>query len=135
MKLRFYIRTLKTKKFFNWSPKISISQGLKKDYKIILIMSNLVSIIMNCRNGEKFLRESLDSVIAQTYKNWELIFVDNMSTDNSRKIFEEYKDERFKYHKTNKNMNLGAARQIALNNCKGEMSLFLIQMISGKKIS
>ena len=87
-------------------------------------MSNLVSIIMNCRNGEQFLRESLNSIIAQTYKNWELIFVDNMSTDNSKKIFEEYKDERFKYYKTNSDMNLGAARQIALNNCKGEFMFF-----------
>ena len=88
-------------------------------------MGNLVSIIMNCRNGEQFLRESLNSIIAQTYKNWELIFVDNMSTDNSKKIFEEYKDERFKYYKTNSDMNLGAARQIALNNCKGEFISFL----------
>ena len=88
-------------------------------------MENLVSIIMNCRNGEQFLRESLNSIIAQTYKNWELIFVDNMSTDNSKKIFEEYKDERFKYYKTNSDMNLGAARQIALNNCKGEFISFL----------
>ena len=39
---------------------------------------------MNCRNGEQFLRESLNSILAQTYKNWELIFVDNMSTDNSK---------------------------------------------------
>ena len=61
-------------------------------------MGNLVSIIMNCRNGDKFLKESLESVISQTYQNWELIFVDNMSTDNSKKIFHQYDDKRFKYH-------------------------------------
>lgn len=88
-------------------------------------MNNLVSIIMNCRNGGKFLKESLDSVISQTYRNWELIFVDNMSVDNSKIIFEQYRDERFKYYKTNKSMNLGAARQVALNNCKGEFISFL----------
>ena len=50
-------------------------------------MNSQVSVIMNCRNGEKYLRESLKSVLEQTYKNWELIFVDNESTDNSKKIF------------------------------------------------
>ena len=40
-------------------------------------MKPLVSIIMNCKNGESFLKESLDSILVQTYKNWELIFVDN----------------------------------------------------------
>ena len=41
----------------------------------------LVSIIMNCFNGEKFLKKSLRSVLNQSYKNWELIFFDNISTD------------------------------------------------------
>ena len=57
----------------------------------------LVSIIMNCYNGEKYLEESLKSVINQSYQNWELIFWDNLSEDNSKKIFEKYKDKRFKY--------------------------------------
>ena len=42
---------------------------------------------MNCKNGQTYLRESIDSVINQTYKNWELIFVDNASTDKSKDIF------------------------------------------------
>ena len=42
----------------------------------------LVSILMNCYNGEKYLRETLNCVINQTYKNWELIFWDNQSKDN-----------------------------------------------------
>ena len=46
---------------------------------------NLVSVIMNCHNGEKFLNESVKSVINQTYQNWELIFFDNLSNDNSKK--------------------------------------------------
>ena len=47
----------------------------------------LISIIMNCYNGEHFLRYSLKSIIDQTFKNWELIFWDNLSTDNSKKFF------------------------------------------------
>ena len=50
--------------------------------------SPLVSIIMNCYNGEKYLNQSLNSILPQSYKNWELIFWDNQSTDNSKAIFE-----------------------------------------------
>ena len=57
----------------------------------------LVSIIINCFNGEKYLRNAIDSVIEQTYKNWEIIFWDNQSTDKSAEIFKSYKDKRFKY--------------------------------------
>ena len=46
----------------------------------------LVSIIMNCHNGEKYLQKSLNSVFNQTYKNWELIFFDNRSKDKSKEI-------------------------------------------------
>ena len=49
---------------------------------------NKVSIVMNCYNGEKYLQEALSSIISQTYQNWELIFYDNQSTDQSKKIFE-----------------------------------------------
>ena len=58
----------------------------------------LISILMNCYNGEKYLREALEGVINQTYKNWELIFWDNMSSDNSAKIFNSYSEKRFQYY-------------------------------------
>ena len=54
---------------------------------------NLVSVIMNCHNGEKFLNESVKSVINQTYQNWELIFFDNLSNDNSKKILQSFRDK------------------------------------------
>ena len=50
-------------------------------------MSKLISIIVNCYNGEKYLKKTLESIQAQKYKNWELIFWDNQSEDNSKKIF------------------------------------------------
>ena len=56
----------------------------------------LISIIMNCRNGEKYLAKSLKSVINQSYKNWELIFWDNNSRDNSRNIIKNIEDKRIK---------------------------------------
>ena len=47
------------------------------------MQNKTVSIIMNCYNGQDFLKESINSVINQTYKKWELIFYDNCSTDRS----------------------------------------------------
>ena len=47
----------------------------------------LISIIMNCHNGEAFLNEAIQSVLKQKYKKWEMIFWYNNSTDNSEKVF------------------------------------------------
>ena len=85
----------------------------------------LVSIIMNCYNGEKYLAESLKSVLKQTYENWELIFWDNLSTDNSKKIFEKYKDNRFKYFLAEKHSVLYHARNLAIQKTKGDFIAFL----------
>ena len=57
-----------------------------------------VSVIMNCYNGEKYLNQAIDSVINQTYKNWELIFWNNDSIDSSEEIINSFKDERIKYY-------------------------------------
>ena len=80
---------------------------------------------MTCHNGEAFLQEALDSVIKQTYSNWELIFYDNNSTDKSKAIINGYKDDRIKYFKSEKLLNLGTIRNLSLNNCKGEYICFL----------
>lgn len=85
----------------------------------------LVSVIMNCYNGEKFLKKSLSSIINQTYQNIELIFFDNCSTDNSKKIFDSFNDNRFKYFKSNINVSLGQARALAINKCEGDYVAFL----------
>ena len=53
---------------------------------------------MNCHNGEKYLINSLNSIFAQDYHNWELIFWDNKSNDGSEKIFKSYSDKRLKYY-------------------------------------
>ena len=62
----------------------------------------LISIIINCYNGEKYLLKTLKSIINQKYNNYEVIFVDNCSTDSSAKIYKKIKDKRFKYFKTKK---------------------------------
>ncbi|RPG95896.1 MAG: glycosyltransferase [Candidatus Pelagibacter sp. TMED165] len=87
--------------------------------------NKLVSIIINCFNGEKFLSKTLQSVLDQTYKNFEVIFVDNCSTDKSREIFKKIKDKRFKYFKTKKKIKLYEARNFALKKVKGKFVSFL----------
>ena len=52
----------------------------------------MVSVIMPVYNGEKYLKQSIESVIQQTYKDWELIIVNDCSTDNSRNIMQSYAD-------------------------------------------
>jgi len=85
----------------------------------------LVSFVVNCYNGEKFLKNCLCSILNQTYTNWELIFWDNASDDNSKNIFLSYDDSRFKYYSSIINVNLGQARQWAVNQCQGEYISFL----------
>ena len=55
---------------------------------------------MNCHNGEKYLNQSVNSIINQSYKNWELIFFDNKSKDKQKKILKRFKDKRIKYYKS-----------------------------------
>ena len=85
----------------------------------------LVSIIVNCYNGEKYLAHTLDSILNQTYQNWEIIFWDNQSTDNSSGIFKSYKDSRFKYFYANEHTILGKARNLAIEKSKGDFIAFL----------
>ena len=91
-----------------------------------MLKEPLVSIIINCFNGEKYLRNAIDSVISQTYKNWEVIFWDNQSNDNSAKIFKEYKDKRLKYYCSSSHVKiLYKARNLALGKTNGEFIAFL----------
>ena len=86
----------------------------------------LVSVIINCFNGAKYLSEALESIINQTYDNWEIIFWDNRSTDNSAKIFHRYKDNRLKYYLAPTHSKiLYEARNYALRHAKGDFIAFL----------
>jgi glycosyltransferase involved in cell wall biosynthesis len=85
----------------------------------------LVSIIMNCLNGEEFLKFSIKSVIEQNYKNWELIFWDNKSTDSSLKILKSFKDKRIRCFCSKKRTVLYDARNQALRRAKGKFIAFL----------
>ena len=85
----------------------------------------LVSVIINCYNGEKYLREAIDSVIAQTYENWELVFWDNQSTDSTREIVENYHNPKIHYCYASEHTPLGEARNLAVEKANGEYINFL----------
>lgn len=85
----------------------------------------LVSVIMNCYNGEKYLKKSLKSVLLQSYKNWEIIFWDNLSTDNTFKIVKSIKEKKIKYYKSKIFLSLYDARNLALKKAKGKYISFL----------
>ena len=67
-------------------------------------MGKLVSIILPVYNGEKYLKESIESVLEQTYERWELLILDDCSTDHTADISKEYvsRDSRIKYFRNEK---------------------------------
>ena len=84
-----------------------------------------VSIIINCYNGEKYLNETLESVLNQTYNNWEVIFWDNQSTDSSAKIFKSFQDKRFHYFYASEHTSLYKARNLAIEKSNCDFISFL----------
>jgi glycosyltransferase involved in cell wall biosynthesis len=88
-------------------------------------VTGLVSVVMNCYNGQKYVREAIDSVLAQTYQNWELVFWDNHSTDRSAEIFKGYSDSRFRYFLAPHHTVLYAARDLAIQQIRGQFIAFL----------
>lgn len=87
----------------------------------------LVSVIINVRNGAPYLREAIDSVLAQTFADWELVLWDDCSTDNSAKIIAQYGDPRIRYHLSPDDTPLGEARNRAIAHAAGEWLAFLDQ--------
>ena len=80
---------------------------------------------MNCYNGEDYVGEAIQSVIDQTYKNWELIIWDNKSTDSTYKVIKKFNDKRIRYFLAKKFTKLGEARNLAIKKSKGSFIAFL----------
>lgn len=85
----------------------------------------LVSIIMPSYNTASFIGESIESVLSQTYENWELIIVDDFSKDNTDAIVKMYDDKRIRYYKQKKNVGAACCRNFALSVANGEWAAFL----------
>src|SRR5512145_295142 len=80
--------------------------------------------MMPAYNAEVYIRQSIDSVLAQTYPNWELVIVDDGSTDRTGEIASEYGDPRIRVFRQ-ENGGEAAARNTALKNIQGEFLAFL----------
>lgn len=85
----------------------------------------LVSIIMPSWNTAQYIGESIQSVLNQTYSNWELIIVDDCSTDNTDEIVSVFTDERIKYLKNKENLGAALTRNRAIETANGEWIAFL----------
>ena len=90
-------------------------------------MKSLVSIIMPSYNSVKFIPTTIESVLNQTYQNWEMIIVDDMSSDNSNDIINDFiqQDSRIKLIKLDKNSGPAIARNRAIKEAKGRYIAFL----------
>lgn len=91
-------------------------------------MSYLVSIITPCHNAGGVISHTIDSVLAQTYSEWEMLIVDDCSDDNSAEIIKQYaqRDNRIKYFKTSKpSGSPSQPRNIGIENAKGDYIAFL----------
>ncbi|WP_313449029.1 glycosyltransferase [Streptococcus parasuis] len=93
-------------------------------------MSNnkaLVSIVMPAYNCEKYVVEAINSILAQTYRNWELLVLDDGSKDNTLRIIEEFsqKDSRIKALPNGKNIGVSATRNRGIELASGEWIAFL----------
>lgn len=84
-----------------------------------------VSIICPCYNSEKYIRQTLDSIFAQTEQDFEVLVVDDNSKDDSIKIIETYKDKRIRLFRNTENKGAAYCRNLALTNAKGEYIAFL----------
>ncbi|MBO6131355.1 MAG: glycosyltransferase family 2 protein [Treponema sp.] len=87
-------------------------------------MNDLISVIVNVYNGEKFIKKCLDSIVNQTYKNLEIIIVNDGSTDSTLDICNSYSDTRIKII-TTKNQGLGLSRNTGIDNASGEYLYFV----------
>jgi len=83
-------------------------------------MSPKISVLMSVYNGEKFLKEAIDSVVNQTFRDFEFIIIDDASTDSSANIIKSYQDDRIFYFGNEKNLGLTKSLNKALAFAKGE---------------
>ena len=84
-----------------------------------------ISVVTASYNYQDYIKEAVQSVLDQTYKDWELIIVDDCSTDNSVEVIKSFKDERIKLFINEKNLGLKETVKRGIENATGEWVVFL----------
>lgn len=84
-----------------------------------------ISVIMNCYNGAEFVGEAIQSVIGQSFTDWEIVFWDNASTDKTPEIAQSFNEPRLRYFRSAVNTRLGAARAKAIAEATGDWIAFV----------
>lgn len=89
-------------------------------------MENLLcSVVMTVYNAEKYLKDAIDSVLRQTEKRFELIIVNDCSTDSSEEIIKSYADKRIRYFKNEKNLKVSKTRNFGVSQAKTNLIAFI----------
>ena len=89
------------------------------------IKKGLVTVITPTFNCGKYIKDAITSVIAQTYGEWEMIIVDDCSTDDTESVVKSFTDDRIKYIKLEENKGTAYARNVSMDNAMGEFYAFL----------
>lgn len=87
--------------------------------------NSLISVIIPCHNNEKTVARAINSVLTQTYGNFELIVIDDCSTDNSAQIIKNIGDSRIKFIQNATNLKAGLTRNVGMDCAKGDFIAFL----------
>lgn len=118
---------IKAKFFYGMDSKNLVDYDFKQrtdfDKKLLKELANKnpkVTVLMSVYNGEKYLREAIDSIINQTFKDFEFLIINDGSTDNTAKILKSYKDPRIKIITNKKNIGLTKSLNNGLRIAKGE---------------
>lgn len=88
-------------------------------------MNKLVSIVMPTYNGGSYIKEAIDSIVNQTYQEWELIIVDDASKDNTKEILASYNDKRIKVYSNSINKGVAYSRNKGISFCSSDIIAFL----------
>jgi len=88
---------------------------------------NLITILINSYNGERTIFETIKSALAQTYKNYEILIIDDASTDDTVNLIRKFKSKKIRLYVNNKNIGLGKSRLLAHSKIKGKYICVLDQ--------
>jgi len=88
---------------------------------------NLVTILINSYNGEKTIYETIKSALAQTYKKYEVLIIDDASNDNTINIIKKFKNKKIRFYRNKKNIGLGKSRVFAQSKIRGQYVCILDQ--------